>query len=365
MPEPPYDDYGGPDGPLGRLLREARESAFRREKLLEAEKELILKVCEELKSYGFSPADSLVQTLTAEEGLRAFLKLDKAAPPPPVEKMLPFIGGEYHLLCRWPGSDFMHAASVLFQLSWLRQQNAPWLGRGHSIHRDEPAHPEEALFDPNASDELWKLRLIAGANRASKERWATKEDLDRLTEALRFNAGKTGRRTIRTDDFFVDTKLYLTYLAFHNILKKAQREIPKKIRDEEAIGKALSARGFPAFFLERLAQELAEHRRRHAAAGIKLTLQDRAALLLVDLEGRRGNYGLPEVLPTSAVPEEDVSKTVIVATRRPPIGAFESPAAEKKYGIALKKTIAWARGRVRQLKATWNSGFVAPKSVKK
>src|ERR1035441_6576606 len=87
MPEPHDGGHDRPDERLAGLLREARDSAFRREELFETEKELILEACEALKSYGFSPAEWLLRTPVGRRQKRVLLKLDRAAPPPSVERL--------------------------------------------------------------------------------------------------------------------------------------------------------------------------------------------------------------------------------------------------------------------------------------
>jgi hypothetical protein len=335
---------------LSRTLSELRKSASRREALLEYEKDLILGAAAALKSMGHSPAHILVSAAAAEEDLRERLGItpddDRM---PTVEQLVPLLTGQQ---APWPGIDYVNAPSVRERILLLRQQNAPW-GRGNEANRLTPPEPERLFWNPETPNDLWSLRILLGANQAMTESWAPKKELDQLSEALRFNLGRVGRRPVRVVEFLIEWRLYLAYRGFFGILKKAQREIPRSLRKEDQIREALAKREFPAFFIERLAQEIFEHRQRR---GKRLKIEDRAALLTVELEGKRGEYGLPEPLSLDeSMGDEDVSLPVIVTTRKPVSGPFRTTEAAERYGKALKAAVVRARSRVRRLEAVWNS----------
>jgi hypothetical protein len=351
---------------LSEILSRLRESAANREPITDEERDLILALCTTLKRFGHSPADLLARMATSEAKLRELLRLeDTENRIPTVDELIPFLSGDKRTLCPWPGHDFFHAPSVLQQLAFLRQQNDPWIGKGNSVARPLPESPEDVFWSKDATNELWRIRLLVGANKATEARLARRKDLDRLAEALRFNRGRSGRRPTRTVAFLVEKYLYVFYRAAHGLLRKGQRESPKRLRDERSIAEFLESSSYPRFMIARLAQELSEHRQRRRGSGIRLTLNDRAALMVAELEGRRGEYGLPEPLGTDELLEEDTSQPPSAAMRRPPPGPFASREAEMRYERMLRRTLGRAHGRVRQAKAIWNSGFVAPKPNKK
>jgi hypothetical protein len=348
-----------------QLLSHLSESAAKREALLPEETELILSMAAALKSSGLSAAELLTKMASAEEQLRMLLGISESDSRwPPIGTLAPLLAGS-RFLCDWPGSDFIYAPSVLNWLAFLRQQNDPWVGAGNTIARPIPENPESMFWSEDAQNALWRTRLLVGANRATETRYAPRKDLDRMAEALRFNKRRSGRRNQRTVAFMVEKQVYLFYCAFHGILKKGQRETPRGHRDEPSIGAFLQGLSYPRFLVGRLAQELCDHRQRRRGPGARLTLQDRAALMVGELEGRRGEYGLPEPLGTEELLEEDTSQPPSVATRRPLTGPFATLSVEKRYVRLQMKALRWARGRVRQTKAIWNSGFVVQNPNKK
>lgn len=350
---------------LAGLFSRLTESAARREPLLPEEKELILSMAAAVKSSGLSAANLLAKMASAETQLRELLGVgDRPDYWPTIEDIIPLVAGP-RLLCEWPGSDFIIAPTVLNWLGFLRQQNEPWVGAGNSVARPIPDGAENIYWNPDAPNELWRVRLLVGSNRATEVKLARRKDLDRLAEAIRFNKGRTGRRPMRAVAFLVEKHLYLHYCAFHGLLKRGQRESPKGLRDESSIKEFLELRGYPQFLLPRLAQELSEHRQRRRGPGIRLTLQDRAAMMVAELEGKRGEYGLPEPVETLELIAEDKSKPPTVATRKPQPGPFASREVETRYQRMLRRALGKARGRVRQAKAIWNSGFAPPESSKK
>lgn len=338
------------------LLGDLRESASKREPLLEKEKVLVVNLAEALKSFGHSPVGLLMRLVTAEEAIRGRLGM---APSdnrwPTTDQLTPLLSGP-RFDCPWPACDYLYAPSVLGRLLWLRQQNAPSEAGGAGV-RPPLRGVERQLWEPKASDDLWILRLMSGANRATAESWARKDELDELTESLRFNSGRAGRRPTRAPEHLVEAKLYVANRCFFGILKKAQRELPRRLRDEESIAAELQRLSFPSFLVERLAQEVSEHRQRRRE---RLTLEDRAALMTVELEGKRGRYGLPEPLTLEeSMEDEDVSQPVIVATRKPQRGPLRTPGAVKAHEAALARAVSYAKARVRRLHAIWKA---APKS---
>jgi hypothetical protein len=358
--------FNQPDSPLGKLLWESRESAARREPLTDQEKEVILACAERLKLLGHSAAELLAKMYCAEAVLRTKLQIDvKDDRWPVIEKLTPLLA-EARSKCPWPASDFVYSPSVVNWLGFLRQWSDAWVRSGSQHTRPVPEDPERQLWDPGISDLLWKLRLLVGTNMASEHRWANKRQLDQLVEALRLNTHRPGRHAVGVNDFMVEWRLFILNRAFHGILRRAQREVPRRVLDEQGIKEALVERNYPSLLVERLAQELHEHRQRHEAGGLKITLEDRAALLSVELEGKRDRYGLPEPFsPSEAVADNyDVSQPIIVATRRPAPGPFRNRAEEERYEAAFLRAVERARGRVRRLRAIWNSG-ADPKSEQK
>ncbi|KAA0249825.1 MAG: hypothetical protein EDX89_23550 [Acidobacteria bacterium] len=115
---------------------------------------------------------------------------------------------------------------------------------------------------------------------------------------------------------------------------------------------------FPPYLIERLAQEVHEHRARRR---IGLSLSDRAAMMLVELEGKRGAFGLPEQLTDSeSMADEDVTQPLTVMTRKPEIDPPRTPKARAAHERAVRVAIRVARGRVKQLRMTWNAGTPNP-----
>jgi hypothetical protein len=224
-----------------------------------------------------------------------------------------------------------------------------------------PKNPERIFWSENALPALWRTKLLVGANRETKARLASSEDLDRLVESLRFNRGRSGRRHARTVAVLIEKNLYVYYCAFLGLLKKGQRETPKRVRDESSIEEFLRKNSYPQLMIARLAQELAEHRQRRRGVGIRLALTDRAALMIAELEGKLGEFGLPEPSDDEESLELDMSQPPSVAMRRPPLEPF-TVETEKRYKEMQARALYLARGRVRQVKALWNAGSVVPKS---
>ena len=351
--------------PLRRALARLRESAAKRESLLPEEKELILSTAAALKARGVWVAELLLKMASAELQLRKQLGINDSDDRwPPIENLMHLIAGS-RALCEWPGSDFIYAPTALDRLGFLRQQNDPSVSRGKAVGRPLPKNLETFLWSANAERALWNVRLLVGANRDTEARLARSEDLDRLAEALRFNRRRSGRRRARTVALLVEKNLYDCYGVFHGLLKRGQRETPKHLKEERSIEDFLEKREYPPFMIARLAQELCEHRQRHRGAGIRLSFKDRAALMVADLEGKRGAYGLPEPLGPDDPLEEDTSGPLSVTTRKPPHESFRTPEAEARYERTLKNALNWARARVRQVKALWNTQSVTPKSDNK
>jgi hypothetical protein len=347
-----------PDSPLGQLLRESAESAARREPLADREKEVILDYAGGLKALGHSAVMLLAKMLCAEAALRMQLQIDdKDDRWPVIEKLAPVLAGP-RFMCPWPASDFVFAPSVVNWLGFLRQQHDTWIRPGTRGTRPVPENLERELWDAEISDSLWKLRLLVGTNTASEHTWANRQKLDQLVNALRLNTQRPGRHNVRVVDFMVEWRLFILNRAFHGILRKAHREVPRRALDEEGIKKALVERNYPPLFIERLAQELHEHRRRKEAGGLKITLEDRAALLSAELEGKRDEFGLPEPFsPSEATADKyDLSQPIIVVTRRPAPGPFRNCKEEERYEAAFGRAVERARGRARRLRAIWNSG---------
>lgn len=358
MADPNAFPFDGPDSPLGPLLKESRESAARREPLTDREKGVILECAEGLKALGHSAVDLLAKMLCAEAALRMQLQIDDTDDRwPVIEKLAPVLAGP-RFMCPWPASDFVYAPSVVNWLGFLRQQHDTWIRPGTGGTRPVPENPERELWDAGFSDELWKLRLLVGANTALEHTWANRKKLDQLVKALQLNTQRPGRHNVRLVDFMVGWRLFILNRAFHEVLRKAQREVPKRVRDEQGIKEALVHRDYPPLFVERLAQELYEHRQRGKAGALKITLEDRAALLSAELEGKRDEFGLPEPFSPSeaAANNYDISQPIIVATRRPAPGPFRNRREEDRYEAAFGRAVERARGRARRLRAIWNSG---------
>jgi hypothetical protein len=334
------------------LLRELRESTSKREPLLTKERILIEQLTGALKALGHSPVELLMRSVTAEEAVRTRLRIAPSDDGwPTTNQLTPLLSGARD--CPWPACDYLCAPSVLNRLLFLRQQNAPSEMDGVTS-RPSLRNAERALWEPKASDHLWNLRLMRGANRAMAESWAPRSELDDFAESLRFNGGRVGRRPTRVPDHFLEAKLYIANRAFFGIMRKAQRELPSRLRAEDAIAEELRKKDFPAFLVERLAQEISEHRQRRRS---RLTLEDRAALMTVELEGKRGCFGLPESLTLDeSMGDEDVRQPVIVATRKPAPGPLRTAAAVKSYEAALARAVAHAKARVRRLRGIWASG---------
>lgn len=357
--KPPEDAEAalGPGELLRRRLREFGDSAQHRDPLLDSETEVVLEAAARLKRLGHSPAVLLVKAWFAEQELRRRVGLsDEENRWPTVEELTPLLAGS-RSACPWPAADFIYAPSVTNCLGLLRQQNDA-RGSGQGESRPLPSSPEQLLWAPGVLDTLWNLRLLRGANRAMEASWAPKKDLDQLTEALRLNAGRPGRRPIRSVDHAVDTGLFAAYCAFHGVLRKAHREIPRRLTAEDEIRDALVSLRFPTYLIERLAQELHEHRSRR---NIGLSLSDRAAMMLVELEGKRGAFGLPEQLTAEeSMADEDVTQPLTVMTRKPEIDPPRTPKGRAARERAVWVAIRAARGRVKQLRTTWNAGAAMP-----
>jgi hypothetical protein len=346
---------------LRRLLAPLRESAKRREPLLPEEKELILAIAADLKASGHWVAELLVKMASAESQVRQILGVsDDDDRSPAIEKLTPLLAGSRRL-CKWPASDFIYSPTVLLSLGFLRQQNDQWLSPEKPVSRAAPKNPERILWSEDALSALWSTKLLVGANRETKATLAPSEDLDRLVESLRFNRGRSGRRHARTVAVLIEKNLYVYYCAFLGLLKKGHLEAPEDLRDEPSLEEFLRKNGYPQFIIGRLAQELAEHRQRRRGVGSRLALTDRAALMLAEFEGRRGEFGLPEPADEEESLDLDTSKPPSVAMRRPPLN-LPTVEAKTRYKELQERALYSARARVRQVKALWNAGSVVPKS---
>jgi hypothetical protein len=341
---------------LSRLLRTLAESATRREPLRDDEKDAIQELAAELKAMGLSPVGLITRMVRAEQTLRESLDISSTDDiVPPVETLAKLLAGQLSR-CPWPGSDFVHAPTVLFQLAFLRQQNAPWIYPGNSFRVLVPDDVHRELFDPRIGTELWNLRLIAGSVPATENMWAGYQRLVKFTDALRFNVSRPGRHSVTELDVTIGRRLFAANRAFHQLLRVAHAAIPRQTKEQVALEDGLTKKSFPPLFIKRLAHELFEHRRNRRIGRVNVTLEDRAALMLADLEGKRGRFGLPEPLVgLEGYDDEDVSQPVIVSVPRPEPGPFRTKEAELEYEKATRVALRGARSRLRRLKAIWNS----------